>query len=344
MFFIDLYRRGLSVKDLFREMNPIFQQIIIDATLRSKKGERIALQNHSTYFLAKAFLKFRTLVKREMLNSLLICLGIFVAGFGLKSFLLPTGFIDGGITGISLLLSKTTGISLSVLIVILNIPFIILGYKQIGFNFVIKTALAVIGLSICIASVQYPVLTNDKLLVAVFGGFFLGAGIGLTIRGGGVLDGTEVMAIYIGKKATLTIGDIILILNIIIFSFAAWLLSLEIALYSILTYLAASKTVDFLLNGIEEYTGVTIISKKSDEIRKMITEDLGRGVTIYKGAKGYGKRGHNLDEIDIIYSVITRLEVSKLKAEIEKMDPEAFVIMNSLKDIKGGMIKKRPLS
>lgn len=324
-------------------MNPIFQQIIIDASTRGrdKKGKT---QEHSRYFLAKSFLQFKILVKREVLNTVLLCTGIFVAGFGLKSFLLPIGFIDGGITGISLLLSKLSNWPLSVLIPLLNIPFIILGFKNIGRVFAIKTCLAIIGLSICLAFVNYPVLSNDKLIVAVFGGFFLGAGIGLAIRGGGVLDGTEVMAIYIGKKSTLTIGDVILILNIIIFSFAAWLLSFEIAFYSILTYLAASKTVDFILNGIEEYTGVTIISLRSEEIRKMITQDLGRGVTIYKGSKGFGKRGHNLDDIDIIYSVVTRLEVSKLNIEIEKIDPQAFVIMNSLKDIKGGMIKKRPLA
>lgn len=324
-------------------MNPIFQQIVIDAATRGKH-KRNSNSLHSRYFLAKSFLQFKTLVKREVLNTLLLCTGIFVAGFGLKSFLLPIGFIDGGITGISLLLSKLSNWPLSILIPLLNVPFIILGFKSVGRAFAIKTCLAIVGLSLCLAFISYPVLTNDKLIVAVFGGFFLGAGIGLAIRGGGALDGTEVMAIYIGKKSTLTIGDVILILNIIIFSFAAWLLSFEVAFYSILTYLAASKTVDFILNGIEEYTGVTIISQKADQIRKVITEDLGRGVTIYKGAKGFGKRGHNLDNIDIIYSVVTRLEVSKLNIEIEKIDPQAFVVMNSLKDIKGGMIKKRPLA
>ena len=177
----------------------------------------------------------------------------------------------------------------------------------------------------------------------LFGGFFLGAGIGLAMRGGGVIDGTEVMAIYFSKKTGLTIGDIILIVNIIIFSFAAWLLSFETALYSILTYLSASKTVDFIIEGIEEYTGVTIISAKNEELRIMITEKLGRGVTVYKGTRGYGKTGEKKGEIDILYSVITRLEVARLNTEIEKIDPAAFVIMNRVKDTKGGMIKKRVL-
>jgi uncharacterized membrane-anchored protein YitT (DUF2179 family) len=292
---------------------------------------------------AKAFYRFRLLVRREFLNGIAILIGVFSAAFGLKSFLLPNNFIDGGITGISLLLSAISDIEVSVLIVALNIPFMILGYRQIGLNFVIKMALGVICLAVVVATFTFPVLTADKLLVAVFGGFFLGAGIGLTMRGGGVIDGTEVMAISSSRTTGLTIGDIILIVNVVIFSFAAWLLSLEIALYSILTYLSASKTVDFIIEGIEEYTGVTIISSHNEEIRLMITEHLGRGVTVYKGTRGFGKTGEKKGEIDILYSVITRLEVARLNTEIEKIDPAAFVIMNSIKDTRGGMIKKRKI-
>lgn len=292
---------------------------------------------------AKAFIRLKIILKRETISAFLILAGIFSASFGLKGFLLSNDFIDGGITGVSLLISAVTGWQLPVLIVVLNIPFIIMGYTQIGKNFVIKTSIGILGLAICLATIHYKPMTSDKLLVAVFGGFFLGAGIGLTMRGGGVIDGTEVMAISISRRTGLTIGDIILIVNIIIFSFAAWLLSFETALYSILAYLSASKTIDFILEGIEEYTGVTIISAKNDKIRTMITEQLGRGVTIYKGSRGYGKSGYKSGEIDILYSVITRLEVAKLNTEIEKIDPDAFVIMNSIKDTKGGMIKKRIL-
>lgn len=297
----------------------------------------------SAYVAAKAFYRFRLLARREAINMMLITVGIFSAGFGLKSFLLPNNFIDGGVTGISLLTSAVSGLPLPLLIVLLNIPFILLGYSQIGKNFAIKTTLAIIGLALCVAGIHYPVLTSDKLLVSVFGGFFLGAGIGLAVRGGGVMDGTEVMALYISKKTGLTIGDVILILNIIIFSFAAWLLSLETALYSILAYLSASKTIDFIIEGVEEYLGVTIVSAKSEEIRKMLTETMGRGVTVYKGTRGYGKTGHKLGDIDILYSVVTRLEIARLNSEIEKIDPAAFVVMNSIKDTRGGMIKKRPL-
>lgn len=272
-----------------------------------------------------------------------IVIGIVSAGFGLKGFLIPNSFIDGGAMGISLLTAEITGVSLSILIVAINLPFIILGSSQIGKQFAIKSILAILGLALVVHFIPYPVVTTDKLLIAVFGGFFLGAGIGMAIRGGAVIDGTEVVAIYLSKKTGLTIGDIILIINILIFSFAGYILSVEIALYAILTYMAASKTVDFVIEGIEEYTGITIISDNSEEVRLMITEKLGRGVTVYSGKGGYGKRGENLKQIDIIYIVITRLEIARLRTEIDKIDPDAFIIMNSIKDTKGGMIKKRPL-
>ena len=198
-------------------------------------------------------------------------------------------------------------------------------------------------LALAVHIIPFPPVTDDNLLVSVFGGFFLGLGIGLAIRGGSVIDGTEVAAIYINKNSSLTIGDVILIFNIIIFSFAAVVFSVETALYAILTYLTASKTVDFVVSGIEEYTGVTIISDKSEEIRVSIIENMGRGCTIYKGEKGFAPGGEVLKTVDIIYTLITRLELTKLQTEIDKIDSSAFIIMHSVKDAKGGMIKKRPL-
>lgn len=297
----------------------------------------------SKYSSAKELRKLRISIKRLLVSIFLIALGVLSAGFGLKGFLLPSQFIDGGAVGISLLLVRLTSIALPVLLVIINIPFILLGYRIISPGFAIKTALAIIALAIAVALIPYPQITDDKLLIAVFGGFFLGLGIGLAVRGGAVIDGTEVLAIGISRKVGLSIGDIILIINIIIFSVAAYVLSIETALYSILTYLSASKTVDFVIEGIEEYTGVTIISVKAEEIRTMVIENIRRGVTIYKGEKGFGKTGSKDGEIKIVYTVVTRLEVAKLSAEIEKIDPNAFVVMNSIKDTKGGMIKKRPL-
>ncbi|MFD0862679.1 YitT family protein [Sungkyunkwania multivorans] len=270
---------------------------------------------------------------------LIVC-GIFAAAFGLESFLLPNLFIDGGVTGISLLIAESSGWPLWLLIIVVNFPFMLLGYRVIGKQFAIKATLAIFGLALVLAFIDFPELTNDKLLVAVFGGFFLGAGIGLSIRGGGVLDGTEVLAIFLSRKLKLKIGDIIIIINVIIFGAAAYLLSIEQALYSMLTYLAASKTLDFVVDGIEEYTGVTIISEFHEDIRSLIIDKMGRGLTIYNGQGGYGKKGEQRD-IQVLFTVITRLEIRKLTTEIAKLDPKAFVVMNSIFDTQGGMIKKR---
>lgn len=311
--------------------------------LMAKANEILRIPVSSPYRAAKRAYQIRVLARKTLRDALLLLLGLLSAGFGLKGFLLPTEFVDGGATGISLLLNRTTGLPLSVLLVLVNLPFIMMAYVQLGVHFVIKTFAAILGLAMAVAFLPYPEITTDKLLVAVFGGFFLGMGIGLAVRGGGVLDGTEVLAIYVSKRTSMTIGDVILVINIVIFSAAAYLLGLETALYSMLTYLAASKTVDFIIEGIEEYTGVTIISPKSEDIAAMITEKIGRGITMYKGTRGYGKRGHQTSEMEILFTVVTRLEVSRLQAEIEAIDPHAFVVMNSIKDTRGGMIKKRPL-
>lgn len=273
---------------------------------------------------------------------ILITLGVISAGFGLKGFLLPNHFIDGGVTGISMIIAKITPISLPILLIIINIPFLILSFRQIGRGFTISSIVAIVALAAAVAFLPYPRITSDKLLVAAFGGFFLGGGIGLAVRGGAVLDGTEVLAIFLSKKTGLTVGDVILLFNIMIFSVAAYLLSIETALYAILTYLAASRTVDFVLEGIEEYTGVTIISNHSEEIRQMILYKMGRGVTIYQGKRGYTPNNTPPASIDVIFTVITRLEVARLQSEVENIDPDAFIIMHSIKDTKGGMIKKRP--
>jgi len=241
-----------------------------------------------------------------------------------------------------LLINALTDIPLALLIICVNLPFMILAYYVMGKNFAIKTALSIGGLSLVLATVTFPNVTNDNLLVAIFGGFFLGGGIGFAIRGGSVIDGTEVLAIYLSRKLGMTIGDIIIALNVMIFGAAAYFLGIEVAMYSMITYLAASRTLDFIVEGIEEYIGVTIVAAKSEELREMITQKLGRGVTIYSGKRGFGKRGES-KEVDVIYTVITRLELNKLNIEIEKIEPTAFVVMNSVKDIKGGMVKRRPL-
>ncbi len=275
-------------------------------------------------------------------DASLIILAIALATFGLKSFLLPNHFIDGGVTGISLLIAETTGLPLGVLIFLLNLPFVLVGRYQISLGFSLKTALAILLLSISVSFVQMPIITNDKLLVAVFGGFFLGAGIGLAIRGGCVIDGTEVLSLFVSRRTVFSIGDVILVINVFIFIAAATLLGIEPAMYSMLTYIAASRTVDFLVHGVEEYTGVTIISEHSETIRTLIINELQRGVTVYQGKRGFGKTGQK-SELEIIFTVVTRLEKGKLKDGVLAIDPNAFILEHKIDDLSGGMIKKRPL-
>ncbi len=308
-----------------------------------RRLEKQQRANGTRYSLAKSIRRFRIEAVSMIKDILLITLGIFSAAFALKSFLLPNLFIDGGATGIALLITEIAKTNFALTILLVNTPFVLLGYKVIGKQFAIKTASAIATLALVMSAVHFPEVTHEKILVAVFGGFFLGAGIGLAVRGGGVIDGTEVLALYLSRKLRTTVGDIITLLNIIIFGTAAWFLSVETAMYSMITYLAASKTVDFIIEGIEEYTGITIISPHSEEMRVMITTQLGRGVTVYKGKRGFGTHGHR-EEMDIIYTVITRLEISKLSTEIDKIDSNAFVVMTSIKDTKGGMVKKRPLA
>jgi uncharacterized membrane-anchored protein YitT (DUF2179 family) len=296
----------------------------------------------SKYQAAKNYRLVRLAAKQNVRDFFLITAGIFSAAFGFKGFLLTNDFIDGGATGISLLVSILTEIPLGLLIIAVNFPFIFMAYKTIGRQFAIKTAMAIGGLAVCLATVPFPDVTNDNLLVAIFGGFFLGAGIGLTMRGGAVIDGTEVLALYLSRKIGATVGDVIILINILIFGTAAYFLGIDIAMYSMITYLAASKTLDFVVEGIEEYMGVTIVAVHSEEIRQMIINKMHRGVTVYTGKRGHDKNGETY-EVDIIYTVITRLELNKLKAELEKIEPKAFVVMSSVKETKGGIVKKRRL-
>ncbi len=316
-------------------MNPVFQKLVIKVAQQRLRGKKVPparfqqevklLNIEFTYF-------FRQL--------LLISLGILSAGFGLRGFLLPNAFIDGGVTGISLLVEVVTGWPFSILLVAINLPFLILGFRTISPAFAVKSILAIVALAAVVHLLHYPTVTEDKLLIAVFGGFFLGLGSGLAVRGGAVIDGTEVLAIFMSKKTGLSIGDIILVFNIIIFSFAAYILSIETALYAILTYLAASKTVDFVIDGIEEYIGVTIISPYHEKIREAIVKHLGRGCTIYNGRGGYEAES---EPVEILYTVITRLEMARLRKEVDLVDPDAFMIVNVVQDTRGGMVKKRPL-
>lgn len=281
-------------------------------------------------------------LRSVIIDGTMIILGILSAAFGLKGFLLPSHFIDGGVTGISLLVADVTHLPLSVLIFVINLPFLILGYRKLGIKFAVKSAAAILGLSLCLAFVTFPDVTPDKLLTAVFGGVFIGGGIGLAIRAGAVLDGTEIAAVLVNKKTQLVrVSDVILILNVFIFIAAIFIISVESGLYSILTYLSASKMIDLILNGLEQYTGMTVVSVKGEEIRKSITQNLGRGVTVYEGKSGYGKDGHINSPREIIFTVATRLEVPLIKKEVLRIDPAAFIVQTSVDDTTGGLLKRK---
>ena len=274
---------------------------------------------------------------REIRNAALIAIGILSAGMGLKGFLMSSNFIDGGVTGISMLASKTTGVSLSALLPLINLPFVAVGYRQMGRAFAVRSALGIAGLAAAVALIPYPDVTPDLVLTAVFGGFFLGAGIGLAIRGGAVLDGTEIAALLISKRADLwRVGDVILAFNAVLFLAAMSLLGVNAALYSILTYVSAARTLDFVLHGFDEYTAITVVSDASAAIRSAITRDLGRGVTVFRGSGGVTNAEQN-----ILYCVVTRLEISKVKAIVRELDAHAFVVFHPLAGVEGGLVKTR---
>ena len=322
-------------------MNPFISKLLVVIARK-----RLEAKHNTTSISKKQVVPLVRILQVELSHAIkeyiFIIIGVFSAGFGLKGFLLPNNFIDGGATGISLLLENITHINLSYLLIIVNLPFILLASRTFSVKFAIRSIVAIAFLAFVVHFIDYPTITEDKLLIAVFGGFFLGLGIGMSMRGGSVIDGTEVLAIFLSRKLSITIGDVLLLINIIIFSFGAYVLSVETALYAILTYLAAAKTVDFVVDGVEEYVGVTIISEKHEDLRIMIIEKLNRACTIFAGRGGYGKNGKSYDK-DIIYTVVTRLELSKLQTEIDKIDRNAFIIMGIVKDLKGGMIKKKPL-
>jgi uncharacterized membrane-anchored protein YitT (DUF2179 family) len=272
-----------------------------------------------------------------------IVTGILVCGFALKSFLVPNNFFDGGVTGISLLISELYHKNIAYVIIPANIPFIIMGIFQVNGRFAWKTLAAIIGVSLCLQFVPYPEkITDDKLLVCIFGGVFMGTGIGMAIRGGCALDGIEVLALYTLKRSSFTVSEIILGINVLIFSIAAFKLGLPTAFYSIITYYTASHTINFVIEGLEEYTGCTIISGQSELIKEALVIKLGRGITIYKGERGFLKDSFDISQpVDIIFTVVTRLEIRRLRNTVQNIDPKAFMFTSTIKEAAGGVLKKR---
>lgn len=278
-------------------------------------------------------------VEREVRNAVLILLGVLAAGMGIEGFLVPGGFIDGGVTGVSMLLSRLTPVPLPVWLPLINLPFLAVGYRQLGPAFAVRGALAIAALAAALVGVPYPHVTQDPVLEAVFGGFFLGAGIGLAVRGAAVLDGTEIAALVISRRShVLKVGDVVLAFNVGLFLVAMRTLGVEPALYSILTFLTAARTLDFVIYGLEEFTAITIFSRESPAIRDAIIGELGRGVSVLRG---YG--GMSGDEQAVLYCVVTRLEVGRVKAIVQSRDASAFVVYHTLADVDGGVVKRKTL-
>ncbi len=267
--------------------------------------------------------------------------GVFFAVVALKGFMIPNNFLDGGVTGISILVQVIFDINFSILIFAFNIPFFIMGYYKIGKTFSIHSLLAVTLLAVLMHFVEVPLVTTDKVLIAVFGGFLIGLGIGLVIRGGGVIDGLEVIAHYTHKRSGFTTSEIILTFNSLIILGAAIEFGIETAMYSILVYFTAMKTSDYVVEGFEEFTALSVVSKEFEQVKEIIVNDFGKGISVYKGERGYlpGKF-HEKHDCDIVMTVVTRLEVHRLKQAIMLVDPNAFFYVHSIKDVKGGVMKK----
>jgi uncharacterized membrane-anchored protein YitT (DUF2179 family) len=284
--------------------------------------------------------KHKGLTKAKLAQrTIFIIFGAILMGVGIEEFLVPNRILDGGIVGISIILSHLTGFKLGIFIFVLNIPFFFIGYKQIGKTFALSTLLGIAVLSVTTALLHnVPALTEDLLLATVFGGIVLGVGVGIVIRYGGSLDGTEIMAILINKRTPFSVGEIIMFFNVFIFAIAGFVFGWDRAMYSLLAYYIAFKTIDIVIAGLDESKSAWIISEQHKEIGETILARLGRGVTYLKGEGAYTG-----DDKNVIFCVITRLEEAKLKEIVQEIDPTAFLAVANISEVRGGRFKKKDI-
>lgn len=276
---------------------------------------------------------------KQVKKFVLLFLGAIIAAVGLEIFLVPNNIIDGGVVGVSIMASYLTGWPLGLFLVALNLPFLYLGYMQIGKTFAISTLFSIVSLAYWVGVfTPIPGLTQDLFLAAVFGGITIGVGVGLIIRYGGSLDGTEIVAILLDKRSSFSIGEIIMFFNLFILTGAGFVFSWDKAMYSLVAYFIAFKVIDITLRGLDESKAVMIVSEKQEEITEALMARLGRGVTILHGTGGYSK-----EDKPVLYSVVTRLEVAKLKAIISELDENAFVTINDVHEVMGGRFKKKAI-
>jgi len=283
--------------------------------------------------------KKKNTVFRFIKKYFALTVGAVLASVALDIFMVPNNIIDGGIVGISIIFSILTGLPLGAFIFFLNLPFLFIGYKQIGKTFVLSTLYSVTVLSIGVTILApIPKLTHDVLLAAVFGGIILGIGVGLIIRYGGSLDGTEIVAIILDKRTGFSIGEIVMFFNVFILSSAGLFFGWDKAMYSLLAYFIAFKVIDITVEGLDESKALMIVSDKPDQIAEMLMVRLGRGVTFLEGRGGYTGEAKS-----VLYSVVTRLEIAKLKAIVDEIDENAFITISNVHEVMGGRFKKRSI-
>ncbi|MBH5320177.1 YitT family protein [Paenibacillus sp. GSMTC-2017] len=282
----------------------------------------------------------KKLPKLEILKRFIfITIGSILMGVALEKFLVPYEIIDGGIAGISIMLSTLTPVPLAVYLFVLNVPFLILGYKQLGKTFAISTFYGIVVMSLTTFALHDSgAFPEDKLLAVLFGGLILGAGVGLVIRYGGSLDGIEIVSILVSKKLRTAVGQVIMVFNLIIFIISGFVFEWTSAMYSIFTYYIAIKVIDIVVEGLDESKSVTIISKEYDEISQAIMDRLGRGTTLLQARGGYSG-----DETQVIYCVVSRLELAKLKGIVQSIDENAFIAVEHVSDVMGGNFSKESI-
>ena len=277
------------------------------------------------------------------LKSLLyIILGTGLAVLAMKGFMIPNRFLDGGVTGISILLHEMFHINISILVIALNLVFVYLGYRNIGKTFAVQTCIAILLLAAGLLVIDINPITTDKLLIAIFGGLLMGSGVGLVIRGGGVIDGAEVIAVFTRRKTGFSNSEIIMLINCIIFAVAALQFGIETAMYSIITYFTATRATNYVVDGIEEYTAMNIVSAQQEEIKSFLVNELGKGITVYKGERGYLPDSFDIKtDCEIIVTIVTRLEIKQIQDAVMMIDPKAFVYVQSIKEASGGILKAK---
>ena len=275
-------------------------------------------------------------------SILYIILGTGLAVLAMKGFMIPNRFLDGGVIGISILLHEIFHINISILVIALNLVFVYLGYRNIGKTFAVQTCIAVLILSVGLLLINIHPITKDKLLIAIFGGILMGSGVGLVIRGGGVIDGAEVIAVFTRRKTGFSNSEIIMLINCIIFAIAALQFGIETAMYSIITYFTATRATNYVVDGIEEYTAMNIVSAQQQEIKSFLVNELGKGITVYKGERGYLPDSFDIKtDCEIIVTIVTRLEIKQIQDAVIKIDPKAFVYVQSIKEASGGILKAK---